>query len=126
MAEELKGRVLGGEGKTAEVDTGYFGGYVKPANLRERRRDRRFATNQSGKRKAVVIISRARRQFAPGRLPHRRASAQFHPLPDRQGRLSNGEQVRRVTGLSMKKAASPDFTGYWQRHLSTDAKDSAS
>jgi transposase-like protein len=56
MAEELKGRTLGGEGKTAEVDTGYFGGYVKPANIRERRRDRRFAANQSGKRKAVVII----------------------------------------------------------------------
>ena len=34
MAEELKGRVIGGEGKTAEVDGGYFGGYVKPANMR--------------------------------------------------------------------------------------------
>ena len=31
MAEELKGRVVGGEGKVAEVDGGYFGGYVKPA-----------------------------------------------------------------------------------------------
>jgi len=28
MAEEMKGRVVGGEGKTAEVDGGYFGGYV--------------------------------------------------------------------------------------------------
>src|ERR1700738_5102185 len=33
MAAEMKGRVVGGDGKTAEVDTGYFGGYVKPANL---------------------------------------------------------------------------------------------
>ena len=33
MAEELKGRMVGGEGKIAEVDGGYFGGYVKPANL---------------------------------------------------------------------------------------------
>jgi transposase-like protein len=56
MAAELKGRTLGGEGKTAEIDTGYFGGYVKPANLAEKRKDRRFAANQSGKRKAVVII----------------------------------------------------------------------
>jgi hypothetical protein len=32
MAEEMKGRVVGGEGKEAEVDGGYFGGYVKPAN----------------------------------------------------------------------------------------------
>ena len=37
MAAELKGRVIGGEGKVAEVDSGYFGGYVKPANLREHR-----------------------------------------------------------------------------------------
>ena len=56
MAEEMKGRVIGGEGKVAEVDGGYFGGYVKPANHRENRRDRRFAVNQSGKRKAVVIV----------------------------------------------------------------------
>jgi hypothetical protein len=56
MAEELRGRVIGGEGKVAEVDSGYFGGYVKPANLRDRRLDRRFASNQSGKRKAVVVI----------------------------------------------------------------------
>jgi len=26
MAEELKGRTIGGEGKTAEIDGGYFGG----------------------------------------------------------------------------------------------------
>jgi len=29
MAEEMKGRVVGGEGKVAEVDGGYFGGYIK-------------------------------------------------------------------------------------------------
>jgi hypothetical protein len=56
MAEEMKGRVVGGEGKEAEVDGGYFGGYVKPANRKENRLDRRFAQNQSGKRKVVVII----------------------------------------------------------------------
>jgi hypothetical protein len=56
MAEEMRGRVVGGDGKVAEVDTGYFGGYVKPANLKEHRRDRRFLENQSGKRRAVVII----------------------------------------------------------------------
>ena len=27
MAEEMRGRVVGGEGKTAEIDGGYFGGY---------------------------------------------------------------------------------------------------
>jgi ISXO2-like transposase domain len=56
MAEEMKGRKLGGDGIVAEIDGGYFGGYVKPANLRENRVDRRLACNQSGKRKAVIVI----------------------------------------------------------------------
>jgi transposase-like protein len=56
MAEEMRGRVVGGEGKTAEIDGAYFGGYVKPANRKENRIDRRLTQNQSGKRKAVVVI----------------------------------------------------------------------
>jgi transposase-like protein len=56
MAEEMKGRTIGGEGKVAEIDGGYFGGYVKPANHVENRRDRRLAVNQSGKRQCVVIV----------------------------------------------------------------------
>jgi transposase-like protein len=56
MAAELKGRVVGGEGKIAEVDGGYFGGYSKPANFRENRRDRRLLRNQTGKRKVVVVV----------------------------------------------------------------------
>jgi hypothetical protein len=47
-----KSRIVGGEGRTAEVD----GGYVKPANVKAHRRDRRFAGNQNGKRKVVVIV----------------------------------------------------------------------
>lgn len=39
-----------------EVDGAYFGGYVKPANQVENRRDRRLAENQSGKRQVVVIM----------------------------------------------------------------------
>jgi transposase-like protein len=56
MAIEMRGRMIGGEGKTAEVDTAYFGGYVKPANIRERRADRRTTQNQNGKRRAVVVV----------------------------------------------------------------------
>ena len=55
MASELKGMQLGGDGETVEVDGGYFGGYVKPANYKENRRDRRLAKNQNGKRRVVVI-----------------------------------------------------------------------
>lgn len=39
-----------------EVDGGYFGGYVKPANYRENRVDRRLAKNQTGKRRVVVVM----------------------------------------------------------------------
>jgi transposase-like protein len=39
-----------------EVDGAYFGGYVKPANHKENRRDRRKAENQSGKRRVVVVM----------------------------------------------------------------------
>jgi hypothetical protein len=56
MAEELKGRTIGGAGKVAETDGAYFGGYVKPANLAEDRIDRRKAENKSGKRQVVVIV----------------------------------------------------------------------
>ncbi len=55
MASELKGMQIGGEGETVEVDGGYFGGYVKPANHKENRRDRRLAKNQNGERRVVVI-----------------------------------------------------------------------
>ena len=55
----MKGKNVGGEGSIVEVDGGYFGGYVKPSNYVENRRDRRLAINQSGKRKLVVVIPRA-------------------------------------------------------------------
>jgi transposase-like protein len=56
MAEEFRGRKVGGAGKVAEVDGAYFGGYVRPANLKEDRIDRRKAENQNGKRQSVIII----------------------------------------------------------------------
>ena len=62
MAAELKGLLVVGEGKIAEVDGGYFGGYINPANYRnsanyrETRRDRRLLRNQNGKRTVVVVV----------------------------------------------------------------------
>jgi transposase-like protein len=56
MAAEMRGRQIGGEGISASVDGAYFGGYIKPANRLENRRDLRKAENQNGKRKVVVII----------------------------------------------------------------------
>jgi transposase-like protein len=47
---------VGGEGKSVEIDGAYFGGYVKPANYKADRIDRRRAMNQTGKRRCVVIM----------------------------------------------------------------------
>lgn len=191
MAEEMKGRVVGGEGKTAEVDGGYFGGYLKPTNHVENRVDRRLARNQTGKRKVVVIVrerngnsvpavfkseaqavSFIRARVAKGtvvnadeatswdglhgafemkRINHqeaysmdgactnwaeeffsrlRRAEIGHHhhfagvyllryaqeaTWREDNRRVSNGDQVSRITSLALSRKQSPDFCGYWQR-----------
>ena len=69
MATEVKGYKLGGVGKTVEVDGAYFGGYVKPANHRENRRDRRLVRNQTGKRQCVVVIRERDGMVMPSAFP---------------------------------------------------------
>ena len=59
MASELKGMHIGGEGETVEIDGMYVGGYIKPANHKKNRRDRRLVKNQNGKR-SVVVVARER------------------------------------------------------------------
>ena len=56
IAAQDKGLKVSGE---VEIDGMYAGGYVKPANNKENRRDRRLACNQNGKRR-VVIVARER------------------------------------------------------------------
>ena len=48
----MKTRKVSGD---VEIDGAYFGGYVKPANRREDRKDRRLFENRSGKRQVVVF-----------------------------------------------------------------------
>ncbi len=193
MGEEMKGRVVGGEGEEVEVDGGYFGGYIKPANHKENRRDRRLARNQNGLRQCVVIVRErdgnsvpavfqsegkalnfVRSRIAKGSVVHADEGKAWDALPGRyemkrinheeaysddgactnaaegyfsrlrraeighyhsvagqyllryaqesswredHRRMSNGEQASRVAALAMSKKTSPDFTGYWQRHL---------
>jgi transposase-like protein len=52
LAAEKASATVSGE---VAVDGAYFGGYVKPANHKENRVDRRLAENQTGKRKVVVV-----------------------------------------------------------------------
>lgn len=191
MASEVVGTAIGGEGKVAEIDGGYFGGYVKPANLRENRKDRRKRFNQSGKRQVVVIVRERqgktlpavfrteaealnfiRSRVAQGTIIHADEAGSWNDLHSRfemvrinhqeaysldgactneaesffsrmrraeighhhhiagpyliryaqeaswredNRRVSNGEQVRAVSGLAMKCKTSAVFCGYWQR-----------
>ena len=57
MAAERKDATLEG---LVEVDGAYFGGYVKPENTKEDRKDLRLAENQTGERKAVVVMRERR------------------------------------------------------------------
>lgn len=57
LASEMANETVGG---TVEVDGAYVGGHIRPANLKENRRDRRLAENQTGKRR-VVVIARERK-----------------------------------------------------------------
>ena len=66
MAEEMKGRTIGDDCPEASVDGAYFGGHVRPANMREHRVDRRFRSAKSGKRKVVVVIREHGGETLPG------------------------------------------------------------
>ena len=81
MAAELKGRVVGGEGKIAEVDWRLF------RRLREARKPRGQAQGSPLRRQPVRQAQgghrhpRARRQVAPGRVPHRKAKPSISSAP---------------------------------------------
>jgi transposase-like protein len=92
MAAELKGRTIGGEGKVAEVDSGYFGGYVKPANLHSRRVDRRFLENQSGKRKAVIIIRERDGNSLPAVFKSEKQALKFIQTRIAKGTVVNADE----------------------------------
>ena len=77
LASEMKGERLGGEGAEVEIDAAYFGGYVKPANLRENRRDLRLKANQSSKRKAVIVMRERAGLTLPAVFPSETAALPF-------------------------------------------------
>lgn len=62
-AQQIAKDKLTGE---VEVDGGYFGGHIKPANHKENRVDRRRSKHQTGKRRVVVVM----RERNGRTLPH--------------------------------------------------------
>lgn len=71
-----------------EVDGGYFGGYVKPANLKENRRDRRFGENKSGKRRVVVVMRERNGKTLPFVV-----SSEDVAAPTIRARVTNGSTI---------------------------------
>ena len=77
MASDVKGQQLGGPDKVVEVEGAYFGGYVKPANHKENRRDRRLARNQNGKRQCVVVTRERDGAVLPAAFPSEGAALSY-------------------------------------------------
>jgi len=94
MAAEIKGTMVGGDGRTAEIDGA--------------------CTNQ-----AESFFSRIRRaeighyHHISGPYLHR--YAQEAAFREDHRRTSNGEQLSRVVSLVTRNRPSVDFCGYWQR-----------
>jgi len=61
MARELADQLNG----IVEIDGGYFGGYVKPENRKEDRKDRRLKAHRSNKRQCVVIMRERKGRSLP-------------------------------------------------------------
>jgi len=99
LAAELKGRMIGGEGKSLRSIPAISVATLKPANLADKRKDRRFAVNQSGKRKAVIIIRERDGKVTPGRVPLGRPSPEFHQVADCQGDRCQRRRIGR-TGMN--------------------------
>jgi hypothetical protein len=105
MAEEMRGRVVGGEGKTGEIDGGYFGGYVKPANHKEYRRDRRYTRNQNGKRKVVVVIRERGGNSVPAVFGTESQAAAFIRARIAKGTVVHAEEAGSWDGLDDRNEA---------------------
>jgi transposase-like protein len=62
MTAETAGVILSGE---VEIDGAYFGGHIRPANLKEDRVDRRLAEHQTGTRRVVIAMRQRKGRTLP-------------------------------------------------------------
>ena len=85
MGAEMRDRTVSGD---VEIDGAYFGGYVKPENRKEDRKDRRLAINQSGKRRCVVVMRERNGRALPFVF-----EGEDDALPTIQARVRSGSTV---------------------------------
>jgi transposase-like protein len=90
MAAEIQtGEILTGH---VEIDGAYFGGHVRPANLKEDRVDRRLKEHQTGKRRVVVVMrERLGRTLPKVAMAEAEGVALVHANVDRMATLSADE-----------------------------------
>jgi hypothetical protein len=93
MAEELKGRVIGDDHKEASVDGAYFGGFIRQANLKENRIDRRKWIHQTGKRKVVVVIREHGGETLPGVFATEGAAVRWIKSRVQKGTVLNADEA---------------------------------
>lgn len=93
MAEDMKGRQIGDDRPEASVDGGYFGGHIRPANLKEDRIDRRLAKNQTGKRKVVVVIREHGGETLPGVFKSESAAVAWVKAKVAKGTILNADEA---------------------------------
>lgn len=74
LASEQDGVTLAGD---IEVDGAYFGGYVRPENRKEDRKDRRKLINKNGKRRSVVVMRERGGRVVTAVFPTEHASTDF-------------------------------------------------
>lgn len=102
MGLALKRGEIGGDGTVAEIDGGYFGGYVEPANHRENRRARRYRGNQSGKRECVVVIRERGRNTVPAVFRHEGQALDFIRSRITKGTVVNADEASSWNDLSAR------------------------
>ena len=99
-AEQAR-HLLGGEGTECETDTAYFGGYGKPANHQENRRDLRLAENRTGKRQCIVVVRQRAGGTATAVIPGEAAAPAFvRRKVERGGVIHADERVGTLLGLN--------------------------
>jgi len=102
MAEEFKGRKIGGAGKIAETDGAYFGGHIRPANFKENRVDRRLARHQTGKRQSLIIVRERNGNSLPAVFKSEGAALAWIKSRVELGTVVNADEASSWDGLASK------------------------
>lgn len=130
MAEEFKGRKIGGAGKVAETDGAYFGGYVRPANFKENRRDRRLAKNQSGKRQSLVVVRERNGNSVAAVFKSESAALGWIKSRINPGTVVNADEaetkeIRQIRCHALNIAFAAAMEGRWRKQFSASSTTDA-